>query len=120
MARPTKLTPEIKQQIGESVALGLTYALAAALAGITYQTFNFWMQKGKTLNLESTLSSISISKNATQMQQRSISNALKRLLKLEIAKFACGFWREDSQKATEGVSIGKLMQCQRIKMKMSR
>ena len=47
MARPTKLTPEIKQQIGESVALGLTYALAAALAVITYQTFNFWMQKGK-------------------------------------------------------------------------
>jgi len=47
MARPTKLTPEIKQQIGESVALGLTYALAAALAGITYQTSNFWMQKGK-------------------------------------------------------------------------
>ena len=45
MARPTKLTPEIKQQIGKSVALGLTYALAAALVGITYQTFNFWMQK---------------------------------------------------------------------------
>jgi hypothetical protein len=47
MARPTKLTQQIKQQIGESVALGLTYALASAFAGITYQTFNDWMNKGK-------------------------------------------------------------------------
>ena len=47
MARPTKLTQEIKQQIGQSVALGMTYALAVASAGITYQTFNDWMQKGK-------------------------------------------------------------------------
>jgi len=36
MARPTKLNPEIKQQTGENVALGLTYALAAAASGITY------------------------------------------------------------------------------------
>jgi hypothetical protein len=47
MARLTKLTPYIKQQIGESVALGLTYALAAASAGIIYQTFNEWHKKGK-------------------------------------------------------------------------
>jgi hypothetical protein len=33
--------------IAENVALGLTYALAAASAGITYQTSNFWMNKGK-------------------------------------------------------------------------
>ncbi len=47
MARPTKLTPEIQQKIGDSVSLGLTYALAANSAGITYQTFNQWMQRGK-------------------------------------------------------------------------
>jgi transposase len=47
MARPSKLTPEIKKQIGENIALGMTYALAAASAGITYQTFNDWMNKGK-------------------------------------------------------------------------
>ena len=47
MARPSKLTHEIKQQIGENVTLGLTYALAAASAGISYQTFNDWMNKGK-------------------------------------------------------------------------
>jgi hypothetical protein len=47
MARPTKLTKELQQQIGENVALGMTYALAAASARITYQTFNDWMQKGK-------------------------------------------------------------------------
>lgn len=47
MARPTKLTKELQQKIGKSVALGLPYALAAAAVGITYQTFNDWMNKGK-------------------------------------------------------------------------
>ncbi len=47
MTRSSKLTKELQQQIGENVALGLTYALAAASAGITYQTFNDWMNKGK-------------------------------------------------------------------------
>jgi abortive infection bacteriophage resistance protein len=48
MARPSKLTPNITKRIGENVALGLTYALAAESAGITYQTFNDWMNTGKT------------------------------------------------------------------------
>ena len=47
MTRPTKLTSEIQQKIGDGVSLGLTYALAAEAAGITYQTFNQWMQRGK-------------------------------------------------------------------------
>ena len=40
MARPCKLTSEIQQRIGENVALGLPYSLAAEAAGITYKTFN--------------------------------------------------------------------------------
>jgi hypothetical protein len=48
MARPSKLTSDITKQIGDNVALGLTYALAARSAGITYKTFNDWMNKGKT------------------------------------------------------------------------
>ena len=48
MARPSKLTPDTKQRIGENIALGLPYALAAEAAGITYQSFNDWMNKGKT------------------------------------------------------------------------
>jgi hypothetical protein len=40
MARPSKLTPDITQRIGDNVALGIPYALAAASAGITYQTLN--------------------------------------------------------------------------------
>jgi hypothetical protein len=47
MVRPSKLTPNITQLIGDNVALGLPYSLAAASAGITYQTFNDWMKKGK-------------------------------------------------------------------------
>ena len=30
------------------MSLGLTYALAASAAGVTYQTFNLWMQRGQT------------------------------------------------------------------------
>ena len=48
MARPCKLTPEIQQRIGENIALGLTYRLAAELAGVTYKTLNEWNQKGQT------------------------------------------------------------------------
>ena len=48
MARPCKLTPEIQQRIGDNVALGLTYSLAAESTCITYKTFNSWMKRGKT------------------------------------------------------------------------
>jgi transposase len=47
MVRPCKLTPDIQQKIGDGISLRLTYALAANLAGVTYQTFNQWMQRGK-------------------------------------------------------------------------
>jgi transposase len=47
MARPSKLTPDITKRIGDGVSLGLTYALAAESAGVTYQTFNQWMQRGR-------------------------------------------------------------------------
>ena len=48
MARPSKLTPEIQQIIGDNIALGLTYRLAAESAGVTYKTLNEWNQKGQT------------------------------------------------------------------------
>ena len=47
MARPTKLNPDITKRIGDSVSLGLTYALAAESTGITYKTFNDWMKLGR-------------------------------------------------------------------------
>ena len=47
MARPTKMTFDITKRIGDNIALGLPYALAAEAAGITYQTFNEWHKKGK-------------------------------------------------------------------------
>jgi transposase len=47
MSRPSKLTSEIQQKIGDGVSLGLTYALAANSAGLTYQTFNQWMKLGR-------------------------------------------------------------------------
>jgi hypothetical protein len=48
MARPSKLTPDIQKRIGDNIALGLTYRLAAESAGITYKTFNLWMHTGQT------------------------------------------------------------------------
>ena len=47
MARPTKLTHEIQQKIGDNIALGLPYSLAANAAGISYQTLNEWLKKGR-------------------------------------------------------------------------
>ena len=48
MARPCKLTSDIQKKIGDGISLGLTYSLAANSAGITYQTLNQWISKGKT------------------------------------------------------------------------
>ena len=47
MARPSKLTPDIQKRIGDNIALGLTYRLAAETAGITYKTFNEYMNRGQ-------------------------------------------------------------------------
>ena len=47
IARPTKLTNEVQQKIGDGVSLGLIYALAVQSAGVTYQTFNQWMKLGR-------------------------------------------------------------------------
>ena len=47
MARPSKLSSDITKRIGENIALGLPYSLAAEAAGITYQTFHEWHKKGK-------------------------------------------------------------------------
>jgi len=47
MGRPCKLTPELQQRIGDNIALGLSYRLAAEAACITYKTLNEWNQKGQ-------------------------------------------------------------------------
>jgi hypothetical protein len=48
MPRPSKITPEIQQKIGDGISLGLTYALAANSAGVSYQTYNEWVKRGQT------------------------------------------------------------------------
>ncbi len=48
MTRTSKLTPDIQKRIGDNIALGLTYRLAAEAAGITYKTFNEYMNRGQT------------------------------------------------------------------------
>jgi hypothetical protein len=48
MVSHSKLNQEVQPRIGENIALGLTYSLAAEAAGITYKTFNEYMNRGKT------------------------------------------------------------------------
>jgi len=76
MPRPSKLTPEIQQKIGDGVSLGLTYALAASAAGVTYQTFNQWMKLGR----DST--SGKYFEFYKHIEQRNAEGALKILQKL--------------------------------------
>ncbi len=61
MVRTSKLTHNITQLIGDNVALGLPYVLAVESAGITYQTFNGLMKKGKKFKIENGSSFLNIS-----------------------------------------------------------
>jgi len=79
MARPTKLTNEVKQKIGDGVSIGLTYALAASSAGVTYQTFNQWMKLGR----DSTFGKYF--EFYKHIEQRNAEGALKILQKLNDA-----------------------------------
>ena len=45
--RPTKLHPEIKDALYESISNGAVFRDAAEGAGVSYQTFLNWMDKGE-------------------------------------------------------------------------
>jgi len=47
MSRPTKLTPEVQEQIVKDVSLGVYYVDAAGAAGIDYTTLNNWRKRGQ-------------------------------------------------------------------------
>lgn len=47
MARPTKLTPETSAAIVTALTIGATRKDAAGAAGVEYQTFLNWMQRGE-------------------------------------------------------------------------
>lgn len=47
MGRPSKLTPEIQEEIVKAITLGATYVDAAGSVGIDYDTFNRWMIRGR-------------------------------------------------------------------------
>lgn len=47
MARPTKLNADTQAKLVTAIQMGATYELAAQYAGITYVTFNNWMNEGE-------------------------------------------------------------------------
>ena len=49
MARPTKLTEELIQQIRGLIVLGLSYKLVADNIGVSEETFRKWRKQGTTL-----------------------------------------------------------------------
>ena len=49
MARPTKLTAELIQQIRGLIVLGLSYKLVADNIGVSEETFRKWRKQGTTL-----------------------------------------------------------------------
>ena len=48
MARPSKFTPEVTETIIKALQIGATYKDAAEAAGVDYDTYNNWIQEGKT------------------------------------------------------------------------
>lgn len=47
MGRPSKLTADTQERIAQGISLGATYELAAQYGGVSYNTFNEWMKRGK-------------------------------------------------------------------------
>lgn len=47
MARPTKLTADVRADIADALKAGLSRELAAAKGGITYRTFRNWELRGE-------------------------------------------------------------------------
>jgi hypothetical protein len=45
--RPTKLTPEVREEVCQAIRAGNYLETAAAYAGITRETFYDWMRKGR-------------------------------------------------------------------------
>jgi hypothetical protein len=107
MARPTKLTYEIQQRIGDNIALGLPYLLPLKLSELRIRHFTTGTRKAKIQNLENTLNSINLFKSVTQMPLKNVLNVLMNQQKQEIARFACGFWRDVSRKTSPDDNIVK-------------
>ena len=59
MARPTKLTSETHAAIVNAIGLGATYATAAAVSGVHYDTFNEWLKLGDSATRKSIYSEFS-------------------------------------------------------------
>ena len=117
MTRPTKLTPEITTKIGDGVSLGLTYALAAESAGITYKTFNDWMKWEEIQHQESTLNSISILKNVMLMELGILLQRLNDAAEAGNCQVCMLIVERRFGKTLAGVCIEKQILFQRIKMK---
>jgi transposase len=47
MARPTKLTDEVRERVARAVRLGASYEHAALAGGIDYSTLRRWLLKGE-------------------------------------------------------------------------
>ena len=95
MARPCKLTPEIQQRIGNNIALGLTYRLAAESAGVTYKSLNEWNQRGQKEKFGKYFEFAQHIKKCNAEGAKKLLERLNDAAKLEIAKFACLYWKGD-------------------------
>jgi hypothetical protein len=101
MARPCKLTPEIQPKIGDNIALGLTYALAASAAGVTYQTLKDWLKRGQTEKSGKYFQFYKHIQKRNADTAKEYLNVLIKQLKLETARFACGYSNVVSVRTSE-------------------
>ncbi len=87
----------------------MTYALAANSAGVTYQSFNQWMSKGKTEK------SGKYSQFYRYIQKRNVCAAKTLLERLNtkaeegICGFACGYWKDVSVKTLTVLKVKEIL-----------
>ena len=77
MARPDKLTKERQDIIIKAIYDGTTYETASALAGIEYDTFRNWMNRGKADGNGRFFRFFSAVRHAEAMCRYELANSIK-------------------------------------------
>ena len=99
MARPTKLTEILIEEFSTRIKLGLSYSMACAHLGISYETFRRWRNEGEELIKNP--KTIMLPKDnllvnfVTEVDKANAENVMRRLGRIDKASVE-GKWQADA------------------------